>query len=221
MKCKALFLFCLASAMFQFSAPAIAQQDNFTATLAKIQGSYWTGEWNVSNIPFCSGPLKILFFPLRRESFSNGNPTVSYRHYADVSQTLPFCNRSVGHFSPVNVGDCGAIFPAKRSPLEGNKQVPFRTIISQNGGQKAVISSPTCKNGRVERKTPLLEELKLSPDGYDLQVTIRLRDKATGAVLSEFTYDLHRQKQVYFSDHGKTRVGVDQDGLEALAQQPY
>jgi hypothetical protein len=210
----------LSLVVLKFSASAWAQQENFTSTLARIQSSYWTGQWTVSGIPFCSGPLKIMFFPMRKESFAGGDPTVSYRHFADVSQTPFFCEKPVGHFSPVDFGECGDYFPAKRSPLEGDKRVPFRTIISKNGGRRAVISSPSCRNGRVERRTPNLEELELSPDGNTLLVTIRLREERSHFVLAEFTYELHRVKSVRFRDHGRTRIGVDNDGVEPLARQP-
>lgn len=206
-----------------FSNTFSGQQDNFTTTMGEIDGSYWSGHWTVKNIPGCSGRLKILFFPMQKERFSGKNPTMSYRHYADVSQNLLGCKAAVGHFSPVNVGNCHAVFPSKRSPLEGDKNVPVRTIISKDGGKMAVISSPSCKNGKVERKSPVLEELKLSPDKNHLQVTIRIRGKLTKKVLGEFTYELDRHvgKEIRFSDNGRTRRGVRKDGLPALLHQPY
>lgn len=172
-----------------------AEQENFYSVLKKIQNSFWVGEYRVSTLGgllSCNGPLDVRFFPMTVEKFSQGVPTVSYRHHADFSHYSDFfCHDVVGGLSPVAVGQCAKNFPRKFNALEG-KKVPFRTIIPRNGGESAVVNSPECKDDTrtVERKELELARLELSEDGQTLWVTIAF--KPFGPIeLSEFTYVLH------------------------------
>lgn len=205
--------------VLSFSAQnAHAKQDNFASVLKRIQDTHWKGYFIVEPNdespvdlsfldPFdifkkikagldekfaCAGPIDVYFFPMQVEEFSKGIATVSYRHHADFSNTGILCQVFAGTKSPVDVGSCDPYFPKKYNPRE-RAAVPFRTIIPRNGGRTAVISSPSCESGQVERKELKLDKLQLSPDGRKLTVTIKLIIPGKGEV-SHFSYVLGRTR---------------------------
>ncbi len=156
----------------------LTQQENFNTVLSKMQDSMWTGKFWVKGfgpLTNCTGPIQVEFFPLTVEEFSNGIPTVSYRHHADFSKNRnPIC-KYVASLSPVNVGQCDDIFPMKYDKYE-NKNVPFRTIIPQEDGSSAVVSSPACnkKNHVVNRQELKLAKAILSDDEKKLEIEIQI-----------------------------------------------
>ena len=195
-----------------------ANQENFKSVLRRIRNTHWNGYFIVQpndelpvDLSFldpanifksikegieerfaCSGPLDVYFFPMQVEKFSRGIPTVSYRHHADFSNTGILCQLMAGTKSPVDVGSCDSYFPKKFNPRE-QADVPFRTIIPRNRGKSAVISSPSCENGRVERKELKLDKLELTHNDRQLTVTIKLMIPGRGEV-SHFSYVLHRTR---------------------------
>jgi hypothetical protein len=175
---------------------ALAAQENFESVLRRIQNTHWKGQFRVNAFGGaidCRGPLDVASFPMQIENFSNGVPTVSYRHHADFSQTPPgFCRDLAGSLSPVAVGQCGPNFPMKYSQREG-KRVPFRTIIPRDGGRTAVVSSPSCDPSlNVTRQELNLARLELSDHDKTLQVTIEFEVPLLGEI-AELTYVLHRK----------------------------
>ncbi len=178
------------------STSAHADQENFDIVLAKISNTNWKGRFTakaktgLGNLPLvtCDGPLIVKFFAGNDTDIPNEAPTVSYRHDANFNHNLNLLCETIGKkFSEVDVGSCPN-FPMKLSPEEG-KMVPFRTLIPRNGGNSAVVSSPSCNKGVVSRQELGLKRLELSPDGQQLLITIELR---TNLLNADLTYDLNR-----------------------------
>jgi hypothetical protein len=192
---KFVSLFALFVASFVASLPAGAQQDNMLSVLKRIQRTYWKGEFRVKafgGLVECAGPIDVWFFKMKPESFSQGVSTISYRHKADASNSSWLCQAAVGALSPISMDECEPYFPKKRAPREGNRMVPYRTIIPVGVGNSAVISAPSCDHFTHQVRHQMaarLARLELSPDAQTLQVTIQPED-----LPAEFTYVLHRRR---------------------------
>lgn len=171
---------------------AQAPQENFNQILSKVQNANWAGHFRLKvGGTICDGPLTVKFFPMQVEDFSQGAMTMSYRHHADFSgNTDLLCTGLAAKLSPVDVGQCEAIFPMKYNPDEG-MNVPFRTIIPRNNGKTAVISSPSCNSQRqVERQELNLKQAVLSPDQNQLTLTIQIK---VAFITVNVDYILNRQ----------------------------
>jgi hypothetical protein len=159
------------------SGVAKAEPVNFPQLLNSIQNSNWVGQFSLKALGWvdCEGPIVVKFFPEQIESFSDGIPTVSYRHDADFSKNLnPLCQLIGKAASVVDVGQCGANFPMKYNPDE-KKMVPFRTIIPRDGGANAFVSSPSCgSDGKVHRQEFQMTSATLSPDQKTLDLVIEV-----------------------------------------------
>ncbi len=175
---------------------ARADQENFDLVLAKISNTNWSGRFSAKaktgfgNLPIvtCDGPLTVKFFPGNDTDIPNEAPTVSYRHDANFNHNLNLLCETIGkNFSVVDVGNCQN-FPMKLNPEEG-KMVSFRTLIPRNGGNTAVVSSPSCKDGVVKRQELALKRLELSSDQQRLLITIELQSSLLNA---DLTYELNR-----------------------------
>jgi len=125
----------------------------------------------------CGGPIEVKFYNDQGGVFADQAPTISYRHHADFSADLnPLCRVVGPMMSEVDVGSC-ATFP-KRFDQDENQWVPFRTLVSLQGGNSAVVNSPSCDNGQVVRKSLRLDRLVLKDQDPSkpktLEVTILL-----------------------------------------------
>jgi hypothetical protein len=182
-------------ALFVASPSAGAQQEKVLSVLKRIQRTYWKGEFRVEafgGLVVCAGPIDVWFFKMKPESFLQGVSTISYRHKAGASNSSSHCQAAVGVLSPISMDECEPYFPKKKAPREGNRLVPYRTIIPVEGNNSAVITAPSCdhfthqvRHDMVARQT----RLELSPDGQTLQVTVRPE-----SLPEEITYVLHRRR---------------------------
>jgi hypothetical protein len=181
-------------ALFVASLPAGAQQESVLSVIKRIQRTYWKGEFRVEafgGLVECAGPIDIWFFKMTPESFSQAVSSISYRHRVDLSNSSWLCQAAGGALSPIHMEECEPVFPKKKAPREGNRPVPYRTIIPVQGGS-AVISAPSCDHFTHQVRHEMaarLARLKLSPDEQTLQVTIEPE-----GLPAEFTYLLHRRR---------------------------
>lgn len=149
-------LFALVAALFALTTALPAQAQNYNAVLAALQNSSWQGSFTSGpgGIPTCHGSIDVRFFGMRKEAFSKGAETVSYRHQATFSPLtpfMPFCETVGTSLSSVNVAGCGKLALTKQTVEGGRKvSVPVRTLIARDGGKRLVVSSPVCveQNGR-------------------------------------------------------------------------
>jgi hypothetical protein len=186
-------------AMLAIVPAAHAEQENFSVVLAKISDTHWHGDFKAVakigplNAPVvsCTGPLVVKFFKGNDTDIPGEAPTVSYRHDANFNHNLNLLCETIGkNFSVVDVGNC-TDFPKKWSDEE-QMSVPFRTLIPRNGGNSAVVSSPSCSHGVVSRQELDLKRAELSPDGKQLLITIEL---VTPLLKAELTYQLNRDNE--------------------------
>jgi hypothetical protein len=182
-------------ALFVASLSAGAQQENVPSVSKRIQRTYWKGEFRgeaFGGLVECAGPIDVWFFKMKPESFSQGVSTISYRHKVDASNSSWLCQALVGALSPISMDECEPDFPKKKAPREGNRLVPYRTIIPVEGGNSAVISAPSCDHFTHQVRHDVaarLARLEFSPDEQTLQVTIQPEGLPAG-----FTYVLHRRR---------------------------
>jgi hypothetical protein len=176
--------------------------------LAAIQNSNWRGTFfTVAGPAACYGTLEVKFFPMQAEPFSDGVPTVSYRHHAEFSPLNPFfvfCQTLGRALSSVDVGSCDDIFPKKPAIENGrNVMVPFRTIIPRDGGARVVISTPYCvfekgNDGTLHETVDRIEfqvtQLEFT-DPLRNAMKMRLIVDAGGLPLMIANYDLERVSQ--------------------------
>lgn len=182
---------------------------NYNNLLAVLQNSNWKGTFNsVAGLTACYGTLDVKFFPMQAEPFSNGVPTVSYRHHVQYSPLNPFfviCQTLGKALSEVDVGSCDGIFPKKPTIENGqNVMVPFRTIIPRNGGSRAVISTPYCyratgPDGKwrsaVDRVEFEVQRLEFTDNNKRDAMKMTIRVDAEGFPLMVLNYDLKRVGQ--------------------------
>jgi hypothetical protein len=174
--------------------------------LAAIQSSNWRGTFSsTAGLTSCDGTLSVRFFKMQVEPFSNGVPTVSYRHHAQYSPANPFfllCQTVGKSLSVVDVGSCGGSFPKKPTTENGrNVMVPFRTIIPKNGGARVVISAPYCveersADGTLHNKIVRIEypvtQLEFADDRKRNAIKMKLLIDAPGLPTISAGYDLQR-----------------------------
>lgn len=172
-------------------------QPNFSDMLKQLSDTHWKGTYNATARVFlgdagtavnCKGPLRVRFFPENQTDLPGELPTVSYRHDADTSKSLnPLCQTIGKRLSVVDVGRCDD-FPMKINIEDGKEvEVPFRTLVPRDGGNSAVVSSPSCKRGSVVRDELQLKRLEPSADGKGLTVQIILN---SGNIQADLRYEL-------------------------------
>lgn len=132
--------------ILMLSVSGAQAQGSFNHALSVIQNSSWSGTFSsVGPGPaICHGSLTVRFFPLKKESYSGGAQTVSYRHNATFSPAtpfFPFCQTIGKGMSVVDLGNCSG---SRKATVENGRKVmvPVRTLIARNGG--AVVSTPAC-----------------------------------------------------------------------------
>jgi hypothetical protein len=187
----------------QESQPRAGYYNDF---LAAIQNSDWKGTFfTVAGPAACYGTLDVKFFAMQAEPFSNGVPTVSYRHHAQFSPLNPFfvfCQTLGKALSSVDVGSCDGIFPKKPAIENGqNVMVPFRTIIPRDSGARVVLSTPYCfpENGgdgtlhaKVGRMEYQVTQLEFTDDLKRNAMKMRLIIDAVGLPVMVANYNLER-----------------------------
>jgi hypothetical protein len=175
-----------------FAATAPAQAQNFNAVLAAIQNSSWQGSFTSgpAGLPTCHGSIDVHFFGMRKEAFSGGAETVSYRHRATFSPLtpfMPFCETLGTSLSAVDVSGCEKL-ALKRQTVENGRRVtvPVRTLIARNGGRSLVVSTPACvnQNGRgvIKRLEFTVTNLEFT-DAHKRSLTLTL---ALGSLVSNY-----------------------------------
>jgi hypothetical protein len=200
----------LASVLILCASVSVAQEarpraGNYYDFLAAIQNSSWRGTFSsTAGLTSCDGTLSVRFFKMQVEPFSNGVPTVSYRHHAQYSPANPFfllCQTVGKSLSVVDAGSCGGRFPTKPTTENGrNVRVPVRTIVPKNGGTHVVISAPYCieersADGTLHSKIVRVEypvtQLEFA-DGERNTMKMQLVIDAPGLPAINAGYDLKR-----------------------------
>lgn len=183
-----------------FASAAQAQEHRARAhpssdVLSTLQNSTWRGTFTSgpAGAPTCYGSIDVRFFQMRREPFSGGAETVSYRHQAHFSAAtpfMPFCGTIGTSMSAVNVSGCEKLALRKQTVENGKKvAVPVRTLIARNG--RLVVSTPVCveENGRpaIKRQEFTVQQIEFTDPQRRNALTMTL---SLGAVISH--YDLKR-----------------------------
>lgn len=167
----------------------------YSGVLATLQNSSWRGTFTSgpAGTPTCYGSIDVRFFQMRREPFSGGAETVSYRHQAHFSAATPFvafCGTIGTSMSAVNVAGCEKLALRMQTVENGKKvAVPVRTLIARNGN--LVVSTPVCvnENGHpaIKRQEFSVQRIEFTDPQKRNALTMTL---SLGAVISN--YELRR-----------------------------